>query len=85
MMFARELRLPDQLQGYSQKKLEQADKEFRKLQLRTRGNDKEERPLFTTGQEVWRESGRHEIGSNPKLQPKFVGFYIHEFYPSHTY
>lgn len=90
-MFERELRLPDQLQGYPPpvhselshdcvlKTKETRTRSWRAQtapsQNTTRWPDQEDPPLFTVGNMVWLENKWRKKGNNPKLQPKFVGSY----------
>lgn len=97
-MFGRELRLPDQIHTRArththeyvirvEKKLKQAYEEgLQQSQTHTLQEDREGPLPFATGDMVWLGNGRRTKGSNPKLQPIFMGpNHIKQAHPNHTY
>lgn len=101
MMLGRELRLPDQLKGYSppkelehlheyirriKERLEQVHEEIRQQQKKIHDEDHKESPLFAVGEMVLLQNKQRKRGSNLKLQAKFVEPYqIEESFSNHTY
>jgi transposase InsO family protein len=101
MMMGREVRLPDQLycspsmameaprHQYIQElkeRLELVHTTLRDQQIATRDGDTEEPLLFTKGDWVWLENRRRKVGTNPKLQARFVGPYeVKQAFENHTY
>ena len=101
MMLGREVRLPDQLMcptpleepaGRSQYvtelagRLKDTHEMMREKQKTMRQQDSEEPLLFKPGDQVWLENKRRRKGTNPKLQPRFVGPYeVLQAMENHTY
>ncbi|XP_067951391.1 uncharacterized protein [Watersipora subatra] len=101
LMLGRELRLPDQLESHPppteffpthehalkvQRRLQTVQKALRQRQMKVRQEDREEPPLYASGDKVWLMNKRQRRRENPKLQAKFVAPYqVLKALGNHTY